>query len=167
LIISSVILLLFIVFGYLYYSTVLTDSVTVDSPNDTLVTEENMAQPESVDINTLAAEKLIEVDEGQNFVGVATSTAGDIYLVKAETGQTLYQLTDGFCVDECQQAWTPYYSDRSFEGSRLKSVLVNEEFDFHYVLLDDMMLFTYNEEEEDMGALGGNGVDGVWSLARP
>ena len=165
LMVAVVILGLFIMFGYLYYSTVTTGQTSVVPVAVEIVPEETV--PESIDIDQLMIEKLAEVDEGQGFVSIATSTAGDIYLTKVDTGQTLYHRTEGFCVDECLQNWVPYSTTtKTFEGDRLRSVLVNEEFNLHYLLLDADMLFTYTGDVE-IGSTAGNGVDGVWTIARP
>lgn len=183
LIIALAILALFVVCIFLY-SSITKSGQSVSDPVEDLVGPEVVVN-ESNDMDRLIFKKLEEVDEGQGFVNIATSTAGDMYLTKAGLNQTLYHRKEGFCVDECLQTWEPYFTDRSFEGNRIRSVLVNEEFGLHYVLLDDMMLFTYSGDKQDLDTDGydteltinsgdkyeegtnGDGIDGIWTIARP
>jgi predicted lipoprotein with Yx(FWY)xxD motif len=168
LIIALIILFVFIVFGFIYYSAVIQ---TQTQTNTTLVPETVTEEPDSVDLNQLAKERLEEVDQGQGLVDVYVRDDLEFFLT-TPAGATLYQRTEGFCEDECLNAWVPYSSSEPFEGNRLRAVLVNEEYSLHYVLFDDKMLFTYFGEDGEGGDLRpgdtkGNGLDDVWTITRP
>jgi predicted lipoprotein with Yx(FWY)xxD motif len=155
------------VFIYLYFFSA--EKLHVDSP----VENEAVVIDPSAELEKRKAEFA-----GDTYVVAVYDENIGIYLTHRDNDQTLYQRTDGFCQEECLNDWVPYSIDREFTQGRLRSVLVNEEYGLYYVLLDDKMLFTYNEDQpllnfeevglvSPLGIINGNNVDGVWEVARP
>jgi predicted lipoprotein with Yx(FWY)xxD motif len=151
---------------YLYFQQLGDETtVTTEDNGSSEVVEDDPDNQPVINLEALAAQRLEEIDQGQGLVDVVIRDNQELILTTPD-GRTLYQRTEGFCEGECLNTWLPYSSTEAFEGARLRSVLVNEEYNLHYVLLDNKMLFTYSGDLV-MGSTTGNGLDGVWTLARP
>jgi predicted lipoprotein with Yx(FWY)xxD motif len=160
---------LFLLTIYMYLTNLAQTEPPVPEAEETEVATTTESEPVP-NMEEVAAE--IETDFGNGqYVNVVVDQELGIYLSHLETDQTLYQRTSGLCEAECLEQWVPYSTSSEFTTDRLRSVLVNEEQDLYYVLLDDRMLFTYfgDDDSSDLapGDTNGNGVDGVWELARP
>ncbi|MCA9363335.1 hypothetical protein KC851_03370 [Candidatus Kaiserbacteria bacterium] len=131
-----------------------------------------LKQPEATEnTSPVTVEDYVEPFAEGGFVSTYTSEVGDVYFTDSTTGLTLYQKTEGFCLDSCLEVWVPYAIDEEIKGERFKSVLVNEDHQLYYLLLDDKMLFTFYGElgAGDLypGDAKGDGYEGEWTIARP
>ncbi|GEM_PF-3356466 len=160
----SIVFLVLAILGFVSYqliSSTINNNQVVPQPDIEVPVEED-----PVDMAAIAAEKLTEIDQGQGVVSVVTIENKDMFLTTSE-GVWLYQKKEGFCEDECLNQWIPYEASEVFEGDRLSAVLVNEELDIYYVLLDNKMLFTHFSGEYVEGEETSLAVDDEWEIVRP
>ncbi len=101
-------------------------------------------------------------------VGTAKTGLGDVLV--AENGMTLYTFakdTAGVsnCNDDCAAKWPPYIVDESMKVDGTLSII--ECKDETYQLAQGGMPLYFWMNDKAAGDTTGDGVGGVWSVARP
>jgi predicted lipoprotein with Yx(FWY)xxD motif len=98
-----------------------------------------------------------------------TSAGGDV--LAGETGMTLYTFAKDAkgtsnCYDDCAVKWPPFLAKDEDEKAEGKFSII-ERTDGTYQWASDGMPLYYWMKDKAAGDTTGDGVGGVWSVARP